>query len=262
VVAIASVGVAAAAVWFGGRFLWHHFRDDPRALVLGGAGALYLVSLPLRFVSAAWETASRASEFLFLGTALLASFAVVEAVRRGQHARTVHAIALACVGILLVGDVISVEPYGKRLAQPYRVAVGDGRALDPPIVDAARWMRRTYGAGARVVAEQMDARILAVDGGARVFTGSNPSYSSVLQSPSLASWQLDLLKRHHIRYAVIDSLRASDDSQVDIAFARGGAGSMDRFPQRALTKFERLGARRIYDSGDIVVDDLRGLTRG
>jgi hypothetical protein len=43
-------------------------------------------------------------------------------------------------------------------------------------------------------------------------------------------------------------------------FPRHRAGPRERFPAAAVTKFERAGAHRIYDGGNIVVDDLRGVS--
>jgi len=43
-------------------------------------------------------------------------------------------------------------------------------------------------------------------------------------------------------------------------FPRHPVGRQDRLPAAAVTKFERAGAHRIYDGGNIVVDDLRGVS--
>jgi hypothetical protein len=252
---IGSVLVILAALPLGFFVLWRRHRDDPVAVVLGLASAAYVGTLPLRLVPAAWETAVRASEFLFVGVALLLGVAAVRLCL--SMSPLVRLATCALAGVLLVGSVVSASSQG-RLAQPYRVAAG-GADLQPAGVAVARWARRVLGPKQRVAAEEADARLLLVYGDQHVFAGTNPPITSVLQTPVLYRWQLDVLRRHRIRYVVVDARRASADVSRGYYFSRRPERAGDRFPRAALTKFERAGARRIYDSGEIVVDDLAGV---
>ena len=83
---------------------------------------------------------------------------------------------------------------------------------------------------------------------------------SVLQTPKLYQWQLNLLRRKGIRYVVVDAREASANVSIGYYFPRHRAGPQERFPAAAVTKFERAGAHRVYDGGNIVVDDLRGVS--
>jgi hypothetical protein len=99
-----------------------------------------------------------------------------------------------------------------------------------------------------------------VDGEQHVFTGSNPDIEAVMQTPKLYSWELDLLRRHNIRYVVVDARTASSDVSNGYYFPRHAVGLQDRFPPAAITKFQRAGAQRIYNDGNIAVYDLRGVS--
>jgi hypothetical protein len=252
---IGSVLIILAALPLGFIVLWRRHRDDPFAVVLGLAAAAYVGTLPLRLVPAAWETAVRASEFLFVGVALLLGMAAARLCL--SMSPLVRLATCALAGVLLVGSVVSGSSQG-RLAQPYRVAAG-GADVQPAGVAVARWARRVLGPGQRVAAEEADARLLLVYGEQHVFAGTNPPITSVLQTPVLYRWQLDVLRRNRIRYVVVDARRASADVSTGYYFSRRPAGAGDRFPRAALTKFERAGARRIYDSGEIIVDDVAGV---
>jgi glycosyltransferase involved in cell wall biosynthesis len=253
--AFASTAVLVAAIAIGMRLIWQRHRRQPTLLVLGGASVLYVATLALRLVPAAWETATRASEFLYVGVALVAAMAGLAVFDRLPATGAVRVAGPVLAALVLVGGVIAGTPYGLRVAQTYRISA-DGRDLDPSGVAVARWARATLGQGRHVAAQEADARFLLVYGGMDVFAGKNPPITSVLDTPVLYRWQLNLLRSHGIRYVVVDARTASASVGVGYYFPRPDR-AQQRFPAAVLGKFERAGARRIYDSGDIVVDDIR-----
>ncbi len=258
-VGIGSTLVIVGAIPLGLRLLWRRYRDEPIAMVLGCASIAYVGTLALRLVPAAWETGVRASEFLFVGVALVVALASLEALDRLSAPRLVRIGALAAAGVVLVGSVVSTTRHASRIAEPYLVAAS-GTDIHPPGVAVALWARHALGPGQRVAAEQADARLLLVYGRLNVFAGTNPPIESVLQSPKLYRWQLNLLRRKGIRYVVVDARQASADVSIGYYFPRHPVGTQDRVQAAAVTKFERAGAQRIYDGGNIVVDDLRGVS--
>jgi len=260
-VGIGSALIIVAALPLGLLVLWRLYRDQPLVVVLGCASVAYVGTLPLRLVPAAWETAARASEFLFVGVALVVALAAFEALDRlWMWAPSLsHVAAWAAAGVLLVGGVISTSTSADRLAQPYRVSTA-GADVDPPGVAVARWAREVLGPGRPMAAYDADARLLMVYGREYAFTASNFDIKSALETPKLHRWQLDFLRHDGIRYVVVDALRASANTSTGYFFPRYPIGPHDRFPAAALTKFERAGAQRIYDNGNIVVDDLKGVS--
>jgi hypothetical protein len=254
VVALLSVLVVVVAVPLGARVVWRRYRDRPAALVFAIAGVGYVLSLGLRLVPAAWETTVRASEFLFIGASFtLALFTLWMLERYTGRALLVGLVVTAMV--LIVGGVISTTPSSTRLAQPYRVAV-HGATLEPQAAAVAQWVADKLGSGNRVAAEAADGRFLLVDGRQHVFTGTRPPISRILSTKVLYPWQIADLKRYGIRYVVTDARQSSTDVSDGFYFFPGDASHSNLAV--AGRKFLRAGAAPVYDSGDIVVYDLKG----
>jgi hypothetical protein len=74
-VALGSVLLLLAALPFGLREVWRRRLHHPMVLVLSGAALAYFSTLGLRLVPSAWEIGNRASEFLFVGLALVTALA-------------------------------------------------------------------------------------------------------------------------------------------------------------------------------------------
>ena len=253
-VALASVGVVAISVPFGAWLVWRRYRDKPLALVFVIAAVGYVVSLGLRLVPDAWEVAVRASEFLFIGAAFLLALVTLWVLERYRVTAVRAGLVLAAL-LLVVGGVISTTPSSTRLAQPYRVAV-DGTTVEPQAAIAARWAGTILGSGIRVAAEAADGRFFLVDGRQHVFIGARPDVPTILSSKALYPWEIADLRRHGIRYVVIDARPSSTDVSDGFYFFPGN----DSHSALAVAgkKFARAGAAPIYDSGDIVVYDLKG----
>ena len=82
-------------------------------------------------------------------------------------------------------------------------------------------------------------------------------------APRIGPDELDLLRRAEIRYVVVDFRLARDPPIYSYYFesAEPDAGNHTTpMPLASLQKFDTLpGVARIYDSGDIVIYDIRGL---
>jgi hypothetical protein len=254
--ALASVAIVAIAVPVGAFVVWRRYRDQPMALVFAIAAAAYLVSLPLRLVPAAWEASVRASEFLFIGAGfVIALFALWVLDRfRGVAARGALVVGIL---VLTIGGVISTTPSSTRLAQPFRVAV-HGATLEPQAATLAHWASKTLGSGKTMAAETVDGRFLLVDGAEQVFVNKYPPIALILSTKRLYQWQISNLRQFGIRYVVTDARASSADVSDGFYFFPGNASHSALAV--AGRKFRRAGAVPIYDSGDIVVYDLKGVT--
>lgn len=248
--------VAVPLAWWR---LWPARRSsEPALVVLGLAGIGYVASYGLRLVPAAWETGARASEFLFAGGSLVVALAVLNVCDRWRGRAIVWIGALASTGVIFIGGVVSGSATGFRVAQPYRVAV-DGVAIDPPAAQAAAWFGRTLHGPRPVAAQQADARLFLVYGDQNVVTGSYPDIIDVLGTAVLYRWQVQLLRRLGVRYVVVDTRKVSGDVSTGYFFATGPAVSNAEFSMAIVTKFERAGADRVFDNGEVRIDDLSTL---
>jgi hypothetical protein len=159
----------------------------------------------------------------------------------------------AAAAVLIVGGVISTTPSATRLAEPYRVSVTGGD-VQPQGAVVAQWASTVLGSGNRVAAGAADGRFLLVDGRQHVFVGTNPPVAQLLKAKALRRWQIALLRRLQIRYVVADSQPSGADDANGYYFFRE---QPDPRHSHAGVKFQRAGAEPIYDSGNIVVYDLR-----
>jgi hypothetical protein len=247
-----SAALVALSLPLGIRIVWQRYRNSPIAIVFAVAAVAYVGSLVLRLVPSAWAVAVRASEFLFIGSALLLALFVLWMLERfaGRAARVG---LVAAAAFLIVGGVISTTPSSTRLAEPYRVSVPGG-ALQPQAATAAQWASKVLGSGNRVAAGAADGRFLLVDGRQRVYVGTNPPIAQLLKARVLRPWQISLLRRLQIRYVVADSQPSGADDANGYYFF---PNQPHPHQQRAGMKFQRAGGEPIYDSGNIVVFDLQ-----
>jgi hypothetical protein len=251
--AFASAVIVAASLPLGIRAVWLRYRHSPMPIVFAAAAAAYVGTLLLRLVPAAWETAARASEFLFIGSAFLLALATFWVLERFPSLTARIGLTVAA-GLLLIGGLISTTPSSTRLAEPYRVSAHGG-SLVPQAATVGRWASDVLGPGNRMAAGGADGRFLLVEGRQRVFAGVSPPIVPALATKLLYPWEIALLRREGIRYVVADR----QPSGMDIA---NGYYFFPHQPDRALalasSKFERAGAHPIYDSGNIVVYDITG----
>lgn len=256
VVALGAIALLASAILAGLITRRRAWRRDALLLIFGVAALLYLGTLPLRVVPAAWETASRSGSFLFIGVGITAAAGILWWVQRGDAARGSRRVwAAVAVTLMIAGGVIAGWPASLRLAQPFRLDVA-GTTLEPPGVAAARWSRAELGPTRRLGAQDADARTFLVDGRQTAFQGVNPDIRGMLDAETLEPWQRELLRRNRLGLLVTDRRTVSADNIAGYFFDRG---TPDLAPPATTGKFDLPAVDRLYDSGDIVVFDVRGL---
>jgi hypothetical protein len=253
VTALLSAVLVAAALPFAIRTVWQRYRHLPVAIVFAVAAVAYLGTLGLRLVPAAWETAARASEFLFIGSAFLLALAALWALDRFPSVAA-RAGLIAAAAVLMVGGVISTTPSSTRLAETYRVSV-QGGTIEPQGAALAQWANAVLGPGNRMAAGLGDGRFLLAGGRQRVFVGSSPPIKLMLRTTQIHPWEIALLRREGIRYVVTNRQPSGGDGGNGYYFFRNG-----HYPGLALasSKFGQAGGQAIYDSGNIVVYDIQG----
>jgi len=263
-VAFAALLILAGALPFGLLAVWRRHRHNPLAMLLCAAALGFYAVLGLRFSASAWEIANRLDEFLFMGLAFVVGYGIVSRLA-SMRARWWPGLVAGGAAIVVVGGAITGWPVNEILAPPVQIAAG-GRAVDSETIAVGRWVRGHLGAGAAYAAPEADARTILLYGDGRVYTGYSAGIGTLLSTPGGATAQLTSqvrrLRRLGIRYVVVDVRKRGDDDETGYAFSvhpPGGRRDQQLSPQVAL-KFDDLPAPRLYDSGNVLVYDLAGLS--
>jgi hypothetical protein len=252
-VALAAVVVLLAGLPFGLRVLWRRYMKQPLALLFGIGAVAFFATLVLRLAPAAWETANRASEFLFVGLAFVLACACAEALRRWPRDRRARPLIAAGIALVLVGGAISGWPWDSQLARPLRASAAAGTISSPPL-SLAQWAEGLPGG--RFAASTADAGLLLDPGGKMALAGSSPDVEDVLEEEGLADWMVPLLRRNDIRYIAVDRRRVGSDSLRGYYFSRRDRDE-ELLPESVVSKFEEVpGISRVYSNGPITVFDL------
>jgi hypothetical protein len=254
--AIMSVLILAAGFPFGLRAVWRRHRTEPLALLFALAGVAFFGTVILRLVPDAWETANRSSEFLFLGISFTLALAGLDRWRPKSAPWIGMSLTAALLSLVFAGGLISGWQPDLRLSQPYRIKA-DGHVVEPQGRQLARWVDKRIGPGRRFGASDADARLLATYSSSFALSGVYPDVVDILKSTTLPPWQVALLRNNRLRYVVVDRRLRSFDTMGGYFFDRAGSeASRERLPIGVVRKFDKSGANRIYDSGDVVVFDL------
>ena len=252
----AAVLLALAAVFFGARIVWRRF--SPLAGALAAAALVYPVSLPLRLIEAGTEISNRASEFVFVGVALLGALVVTE----WRGLRLALPAVAAAAAIALVGGVIVGTARWARLPGDYLV-VADESSVEPEGRHAARWARRELGPGNRIFTDRANGLLMASIGLQDPQVGEilGRPVPHLLTAPTVDDDVRFILSADRLGYLVVDRRIATDLPAVGFYFERQEPNAyMHRRPidLRGLLKYDLVcPVGRAFDSGSIVVYDTR-----
>ena len=255
---VAAVLLVTLGVFTGLIVTWRRRWRDPFVVLLGLAALAAIGAYPLRLHPASWEISNRTSEFLFLGVAIFSAVAAVAFVGRGRGRWRVFAIAGAGV-VAIAGGAVIGWPGGARLPRPVTAKVA-GAHIDAPGPLMADWARAHLPRDSVMVANDSDGRLLAVAGFNHVFAGPTHAVPELLAIDVIPQWQWDFLREEKVTYVVLNRRVESRDNVIGYFYPR--PVSADKPPvynwANVRRKYEVLpGAVRIYDSGDIVIYDIR-----
>jgi hypothetical protein len=252
-VAVLAVALLLAGLPFGLREVRRKYMKQPFALLFALAAVAFFATLALRLAPAAWETANRASEFLFVGLAFVLACACIEALRRWSGDWRTRPLIAAGIGLVLVGGAISGWPWDSQLARPLRASAAGG-TISSPSLSLAQWAEGLPDG--RFAASTADAGLLLDPGGKMVLAGSSPDIEDVLDEEALAGWMVPLLRRSDIRYVAVDRREVSSDSLRGYYFSRRDGDEELRSPSVSSKFNEVPGVARVYTNGPITVFDL------
>jgi hypothetical protein len=261
IVAFSSVALIAALLFvslfqfFRRVPIWRRYRVNSLALALAVGALLYFPIQAVRALQSGTEISNRAGEFLFLPIGFLCAITIhyFWLTRRTSPIRLVTFGAFAT--LVFMGGVILGLPPWARLPGSYLVS-GDTRAIQAESLSASTWLRRTYGIGNGILADQTNALILGSYGGQETQHG----LSWVYFSPGFAAGELDTLRRFGVDFVVVDRRVTKMLPIAGYYYESGEPGGGRRsepIDPGQLEKFDRIqGLARVFDSGDIAIYEL------
>jgi hypothetical protein len=256
-----SVVLILASLPFGLFAIYRRLRTRALPVALGLAALAYGPSLALRLTESGAETSNRASEFVFLGVGFALGMAADAWMRAAPTLRQALFLGWASV-IFLGGVIVGVAPWA-RIPGPYVVGA-DSRSIQPESIEAAEWARRALGPNNRIIADRTNWLVMGTYGRQTPVAGyvGGRNLSSIFLSPQLGARERALLRDADIDYIIVDRRLTTDLPALGIYFE--SSDERLRGPYRApldpqlLAKFETArGITRVFDSGDIVIYDVR-----
>lgn len=258
-VGLGSVALIGLMLPFG---LWQAWRRRHRSalLVVCAVGAAaYLAILPLRLVPSAWETANRTSDFLFLGIGLTVALAAARIWRPGRLRRVLAPAMCVFIAVIAVGGAVAGWPPDVRLSQPYRATVA-GHEIEPQGVALAEWSLTALGPDRRFAADESNGRLLLGQGLQLPYIGRDGRARLVLEPLYGVEAVIEAVNEFGIAYAVVDRRNVATDNLAGYFFAPAGTpriGTRGLLPADQLSIVDLPSTDRLFDSGDVVVFDVR-----
>jgi hypothetical protein len=265
--AIGSVALSLLALPPGLMLLLMRYRRIPLAALIGTAAVAYFAMLGFRFTSDGWQVGNRATEYLFLGLALVLALVTAElwGPSRPRVSKMGQLVLVAAFSVLFVGGIITGWPPQLVRAQPYAIEAGSATIL-PEGVAVAQWAGSVLGPGHPFAADNANAGPLLAYGSQQVVSADNIDVGELLWTPGLSRAQVATLHERHIQYIAVDRRATSVESTSGYYASRSGdqgpAGGGLTAPAVS-EKFDQApGANRILDAGDITIYDLGALSHG
>ncbi len=263
VVGISSAVLISSGILSGLYFLWKRQRFNPFTMALAIVADLYFITLGMRLSGAAWEIANRSSEFLFIGVGFLIAFSIVSLQLNFPQKRFIRFLFGGYVVLIIFGGVIAGWPPALRLAQPIRISL-HGTVIQPQGLEVSDWLLETHGPNNQVIGPTSDAMLMLSYGQQQALTGKVMGIQELLTTPHEFNWQTDILQALHTHYLIVDRRKISWDGMQGIYFTVKNTASNDgaaNFPDSLFTMFDtRPQADRIFDSGDIIIYDVGGIS--
>ncbi|HVD39157.1 MAG TPA: hypothetical protein VNC15_10025 [Solirubrobacterales bacterium] len=254
-ITLAAVGLLLLGYVAGFRQAWARRGKRPFVVLFCLGGGAFFATLGLRFAPDAWETGNRAGMYLFIGLAFVAAYAVLQLLRKGPRLRLRQAVVLASIGIVVIGGAIAGWPWDSQLAQPTRITAGGTEVESEPIA-LAHWVGEQLPEE-KFAAADADARMILAPGEAQAKTGDALAIKTILPETSLSNWELPSLRGNGLDYVVADRRRVATDPGRGSFFYVPDPEGDALLPLAAMHKFGERPLGRTYDSGNIVVFDLR-----
>lgn len=260
--AYASVAIALALLIAGVWRLRRVKAPHAVATVLLALALVYPASLALRLTQAGVETSTRASEFVFLGLALVGGGALAAARGRGARAGVVLLLSIAFAGGIVVGWAPASRLPGRPLVD------ADPRSVEPYDEAAAVWAARHLPAGSRLVGDRASMLLMAAAGDLDPVVGrvSGLHVADLVTSTAFGAADRKIVRRDVVQFIVVDRRLSGDRPVVGYYVDRDEPRAFAYrapLPPAAIAKFAaQPELARIYDNGEISIYSTAGMRAG
>jgi hypothetical protein len=260
VISFGAIAVILLGLVMGWREIWRHARANVFAVAFGIASLAYIVGLPLRLLPSLGDVSARSAAFLFLAIALVLALAFA----RFERARWQVVGVTSMLVLFWGGYILGAGPLWARVPGPYLVAA-DMRSIERQGIAAAEWARAYLNPRERIGADRINSLLLGSYGLQQPITHLNDrvDISPLYFAPTFDDEARLTLAFARMRYVLVDRRLSTGLPRLGVYFE---ASERDAFhhktplARKALIKFDEIaGARRVFDSGDIVIYDLENV---
>ncbi len=259
---LGSAGLIALSIPFGLVEIWRRHRDKATALTFALAACLQPITLLLRLTGGGWEISNRSSEFLFLGIGLLLGLALVNLKLPKWAAAVRTSIAWPILLVLFFGGIVIGWSPWMRLKWPYAV-VADYRSVEPQGIQAAYWMRDTFGRYNVVASDRINNMLMAGLGEQNTVSGNGFTTAGIFLQARLGPGELDVIRKANIRYLVVDKRLSTGLPKYGYYFQSWERNVWPYYSpvqQNVLEKWDYAeNLHKLFDSGDIRIYDIGAL---
>ena len=271
--AFASVGFTVACIPFGLWEVWRRHRT--RALLvtmaLGAALQPFMYVLRLTNTSAGWEISNRSGEFVFLGIAPIVALAVFNLKFPPWLTIVKRVIVAPAVTVMLLGGmIVSTAPW-TLMPWPYQ-AGSDQRSIELEGIRAAEWSAQYLGPGNRIVSDRVNTLLWGTYGRQFAAGGEGGDDAAFVLPGIVMTSKFDDYARGEtikakVQYIVTDMRFSRYSPLFGYLFFENEKDIFTNvvypLPRASLEKYDAVrDAQRVFDSGSIVVYDMRRITNG
>lgn len=258
---LSAVGLIALSLLPTILIAWKRYCHKPIALslIIGSLG--YFGSLLVRIISSQGaELAGRSWSFIFIPVAFVLAVGIREALKRWLDNRKPYIVFTVLIVFIFVGGIMGGEPaYYERLPGPY-LGGSYMRAIEPQGVAAAKWLDTHLGPNNRIASDFTNYTLMGTYGEQDPVRG----VYSIFYSLGRDSQGIKEIQNYSVRYLVVDYRLAltvpASGRYFDIVDPHSYHLTNPINPA-ALTKFDNWDdINRIFDSGDIVIYDLKAIS--
>lgn len=266
IVAFASLILIMLGFPPGLLLVWQKFRANTAASALAVVALLFPISQLLRLTSYGAESAVRATEFLFLGIAFVLALVAVQLRSSLVPSWRRPVIFMVMLAILVIGQVISGSvPSWARLPGSYLVSA-DQRSIEPEGITAAEWVGSYLESGQQFGSDRINTLLMATYGNEIASTSltEKTPVDDLFTALQFGPNERAILQQDGLQYLVVDHRLTTSLPWVGFYFNSSVSGvqlSNRPIDPEALAKFDTIdNVSRIFDSGDIIIYDVKDLT--